>query len=65
MPKRTNPLTKADQQQVDSYLRRLNELLPELQKYERCGIDCEDRKQVISEMTERLLAIKREFGNRG
>ncbi len=41
--------------------RKLHDLLPQLDKMDRCGIECAEFRQVVDELGKRLEAIEQEF----
>lgn len=41
--------------------RDLHDILPEIDKADRCGIECREFREVLDELSRRFTAIEREF----
>lgn len=57
----TNPYTSEDWRHLQDAQKRLNDLLPIMDKAENCGIECQTFREVARDLLERLTAIQREF----
>lgn len=55
-------LAKDDLAKLITAERELHDLLPEMDKGEECGIDCQEFRRVHAEAMERITALKKNFG---
>ncbi len=55
------PFTKADHQKLRNVLRQLHDLLPIVDDMNGCGIECQQSKLRITELTEQLTEIEKRF----
>lgn len=60
-----NPLTEGDYKAINDALELAADLLPMMDKMERCGEDCQERKAKLADAVKRLEAFKKEFFKRG
>lgn len=56
-----NPLSKSDYQNVLQRQRELHDLLPLIDSAEKCGLPCDEFREVHRFLTEKFNAIIREF----
>ena len=61
MPKPIIDLTDAQRRQIDESLRKIHDLLPELDKMDRCGIDCQEHREKLRQYERQLTALKIEY----
>lgn len=54
-------LPPEQQQSILNAERTLHDLLPELDKSEECGVDCQAYRSAVKEMQGRIEAMKRNF----
>ena len=50
-----------DCRRCDAALRKLNDVLPLIDKAKACGVDCDDIDAIRGELVTKLTAFKREF----
>ena len=53
--------SRADYQRLKDTQRKIADLIPVMDKIERCGVECETFREVAKEVQDRLSAIEREF----
>lgn len=56
-----NPYSRADFERLKNAQRTLSDLIPLMDKIERCGVECDTFRAVAQELQTRLGAIEREF----
>ena len=62
MPSDLNPVfSRDDFARLKSAQRKLHDLLPLLDKAERCGVECDQFRALSSAIGDQLIAIEREF----
>jgi hypothetical protein len=61
VPNLKKPLPDSVRQEINTRLRELSDLLPILDTYEKCGVDCADFRRQISEYQEQFETIKSEL----
>lgn len=57
------PFILADFEDLKKSQRKLADLVPLLDKAERCGTDCQVYRSIVGELGKRLESIEREFMN--
>lgn len=61
MSKSSNPFTKRDYDKLKMAERTIHDLLPNLDKAEACGVDCEQLRSYVTGFSQVLQAIERNF----
>lgn len=55
--------TQQDVDMLKKAQRKLADLIPMLDKAERCGVDCDVYRAIVKELGDRLENVEREFMN--
>lgn len=62
MPKHTdNPFSQEDLKQINKGMRALHDLIPLIERAERCGMDCDDLRAQMETQFAQLQTWKNEF----
>ena len=57
----TNPFTKRDFDKLQAAKRAIHDLLPKLDSAQRCGIECEEFRELAEHFRSRLDKLQTEF----
>ncbi len=61
MAKRNPVFNKTDRTKLDKALRQIADLLPEFDKAEACGVDCQELRAAVQQEQKNLMAIRDNF----
>lgn len=56
-----NPFSRADWERLTAAQRKIADSLEEFDRAERCGVDCQQLRQIAADLATQLEAIQREY----